>query len=168
MSETSSDESPEKRPAIPGASPVNGQVPPEHARFQKGNKGGPGRPRGAWPRAALARKLAKGWDSDEDADDPEHRIGVGARDLADKMIEAALLGDMATVKACAEIINQVEGKPQEHVDHSGDVATVHLVGFDSPEDEPVTGGIDSAMPSVPGLTSQTATSGYLQNAAVKP
>lgn len=123
-------------PSHPDASPLNGAVPPEHARFQKGQKGGPGRPRGAWPRAALARKLAKGWESDTEAEDPEHRIGQGALDLADEMLSAALAGDMKTVKACAEIINQVEGKPQEHVDHTGEVTGIRIVGFDSPEEPP--------------------------------
>lgn len=131
--------SPEKRPVVvdrshPHASPVNGNVLPEDKRFQKGNKGGPGRPKGAWPRAALARLMAKGRDSDVDEADHELKIGEGARDLAQELLDAALIGDLKKVRALAEIINQVEGKPQEHVDHTGDVASIRLIGFDSPED----------------------------------
>jgi hypothetical protein len=121
-------------PTDPAASPTSGYVPPEHSRFQKGQKGGPGRPRGAWPRAATARELARGWENDTESEHPEHRIGEQAREIGRQIIEAALAGDLKKVEALAKVIEQVEGKPQEHIDHTGEVATIRLTGFDSPEE----------------------------------
>lgn len=121
-------------PTHPDASPLNGAVPPVHSRFHVGQKGGPGRPRGAWPTAAIAREFARGWEDDAEAENPDHRIGKVARDFAVEFVEASRAGNLKKVLAMAKVIERIEGKPQEHVDHSGDVATVHLVGFDSPEE----------------------------------
>lgn len=102
----------------PHASPISGTPPPVEHQFQPGGKGGPGRPRGAWPRAALARRLAKGWEDDTDEPDPEKRIGVEAKRVGEELLRAAYLGDRDRVMSLCDVINQVEGKPQEFIEHS--------------------------------------------------
>lgn len=103
-----------KDPTHPEASPRGGIVPPVETRFgQPGvvradpHKG----PIGASPRAALRRRLAK--DKDEDG------IGKVSAEVADALLDAAKAGDKEKVWCLATLIAEAEGKPQEHVEHTG-------------------------------------------------
>lgn len=110
-----------------------GVVPPVHARFREGQSGNPGgRPKGALPRSAWLRKIAR--DEDEDG------IGLGARkigervaELTDKLAEDGADVDRisAELKVLLELFAQAEGRPQERVEHSGEVASkVIIEGID--------------------------------------
>ena len=49
------------------------------------------------------------------------------------MIAAARAGDADRVRSIATVIDQVEGKPQERVEHSGSMKQVIIEGEDRPE-----------------------------------
>jgi hypothetical protein len=71
--------------------------------------------------------------------------GVGrlSERIALELAAAALAGDTKRVSALTSLIDQIEGKPQESIEHSGSIAAVRLVGFASPvrDGELVDGGL---------------------------
>jgi len=119
----------------PGASPISGVPPPVEHQFKPGfdpRRNAGGRPKGALPRSAWLRKIAR--DEDEDG------IGLGARkigervaELTDKLTEDGADVDRisAELKVLLELFAQAEGRPQERVEHSGEVASkVIIEGID--------------------------------------
>lgn len=102
-----------------------GIVPPMATRFKKGEHR-TGRPKGACPRAAAARELARNPDADG--------IGEIANEIGIALVEAARQGDLQRCKALGELINQVEGKPKEFVEHSGGQTVVRLTFTDVPDE----------------------------------
>lgn len=75
--------------------------------------------------------LAKGYETDSEADEGEEKIGALARALADQLFKAVERGDSEAVRALSIAIAEAEGKPQERVEHSGEVASkVIIEGID--------------------------------------
>ena len=106
-----------------------GVVPPEHSRFGPGNRANPGgRPKGALPRSAWLREIAAKPDDDG--------IGEGAARIGRRY--AALQAELETATApradliraeMAEIrhsFSEAEGRPQERVEHSGEIKRVSI------------------------------------------
>lgn len=92
-----------------------------------GNPGGV--PRGtkhASPRRALLRLLGKGWEKDTDAESDDDKLGAESIALAKVILEAARNGDPDSARAVAMLIDQAEGKPQERVEHSGEIKRVTI------------------------------------------
>lgn len=84
----------------------NGNVPPVHTRFKKGQSGNPkGRPKSTLLSDELRRRLAEVC-----PDDPEGRTWAEA--IADTLIKRAIAGD---VKAAKEICDRTEGKARPAV-----------------------------------------------------
>lgn len=99
---------------MPEGAGDGGIVPPVETRWRPGESGNPtGKPKGSHSvRAALRRKLRKGYDSDTDSDDGE-QLGTWARKLADDVAQAIDEGDADKIRSIATIIDQAEGKPTE-------------------------------------------------------
>lgn len=98
-------------------SPISGTPPPVEHQYKPGGAGGPGRPRASSIRAALDRRLSR----DPDADG----LGREAGEFSDLLTQAVRAGDKDKAWCIAQLIAEVEGKPKEHVEHSG--ATVRTV-----------------------------------------
>ena len=77
--------------------------------------------------------MRRGWELDTGSDDGE-QIGTEALALADALWEATMAGDTERVLAITRTIAEVEGKPQERVEHSGTVKRVSIQLEDTPED----------------------------------
>lgn len=94
-----------------------GVVPPVHSRFQEGVSGNPsGKPRGSHDtRAGIRRRLARGWETDTEAESDDEKLGIEARALADQAVRLAMAGDAEGVRAICQVIAEAQGKPQEHV-----------------------------------------------------
>ena len=107
----------------------------EPHQFKQGESGNPsGKPKGSHSvRAALKRRLRKGYAEDTDSDDGE-QIGTWARQLADDIATAIEKGDADKVRAIATVIDQAEGKPQEKIEHSGSLKRVSIRLEDTPTD----------------------------------
>lgn len=97
--------------------------------FPPGVSGNPsGKPKGSFSvRAAWKRKLAKGFETDTEAGEGEERLGTLARALADQLQMAIERGDSDAVRALCLAIAEAEGKPQERVEHSGDVTMRRVI-----------------------------------------
>jgi hypothetical protein len=101
----------------PGAG-CGGIVPPPEHRWKPGQSGNPkGRPKGASVVEPLLRKLS--------LDPNEYGEGLSARELAAKLYEKALEGDM---KALSIVLDRVDGPVQQHLEHSGGLTQVILRG----------------------------------------
>ena len=103
--------------------------------FEPGESGNPsGRPKGSHSvRTALKRKLRKGWQEDEESEDGE-KVGTWARQLAEDVAQAIDEGDADKIRSIATIIDQVEGKPQERVEHSGGGKAISIILEETPSD----------------------------------
>ena len=111
-----------KDPTHPEASGVTGVVPPPEGRFKPGESGNPGgRPKGSYSIRAVKRRLLA-------ANPNEFGEGEGAVASADaifktlaKMRAGQLDPDtgLRLIDAEIRLIHEVEGKPQERVEHSG-------------------------------------------------
>lgn len=110
-------------------------LPPIEHRFQPGQSGNPGgRPKGALPRTAMLRELARSPDED----------GIGANAVRAGKRYTALLIELETATAArSDIIraelaelrhtfDQAEGKPQEKIEHSGNLKRVEIEFEDRP------------------------------------
>lgn len=109
---------------------TSGYIPPPETRFQPGQSGNPGgRPKGALPRTAFLHELARNED--------ERGIGakageIGARYvvLVDELISARgarrdeIQSELAEMR---HVFDQAEGKPQEHIDHSGGLTMKRVI-----------------------------------------
>lgn len=115
-----------------------GVVPPLETRWKKGVSANPGgKLKGSFStRAAWKRKLAKGYETDTEAGEGEEKIGILARELADRLYDAIVEGNDAKVRAIAAAIAEAEGKPQERVEHSGGQTLVQIVGVEVPDEAP--------------------------------
>lgn len=131
--------SPEKAQDLPpGASPISGVPPPVEHQFKPGfdpRRNAGGRPKGALPRTAWLREIAR--NEDEDG------IGQGAIELAKRVAtltrELTLPGaDVERIttelKALLALFAEAEGRPQERVEHSGSMMTISIQGELAPED----------------------------------
>lgn len=116
-----------------------GVVLDESLRFQPGVSGNPGgRPRGSSPRAVLLRKLAK--------DPNEHGEGRLAEEIADRALAIAQSLEHIDPKeadaafkafnAQLHLIHEVDGKPQERVEHSGQTRRSIIVHPSTPSATP--------------------------------
>ena len=86
-----------KRPFPPGASPVNGQVPPPEHRWKPGQSGNPGgRPKGQSITASLRALLEK-----------EHNGKRIVDLLAERIMKEALAGKFPFAK---EVLDRADGK----------------------------------------------------------
>lgn len=63
--------------------------------------------------------------------------GMGAKsvEVAEQILDAAILGDTDKVKALATLIAEVEGKPKEFVEHSGGTTQVIIECQSTPDAE---------------------------------
>lgn len=86
-----------------------GSFPSVQHQFQKGHKGGPGRPVGSSVRGRLRDTLDK-----IDANDDKGR--TGAQILADLAFEKAEKGDL---RFWQEIVHSIEGPIKQHIEHEG-------------------------------------------------
>lgn len=85
-----------------------------------------GRPKGTHSvRVALKRKLRRGWQEDEENEDGE-KIGAWARQLAEDLADAIDAGDADKVRSIATLMDQTDGKPQERIEHSGEIKRVTI------------------------------------------
>lgn len=89
--------------------------------WPKGVSGNPsGRRKGSFSaRAHLKRQLAKGYESDTEAEEGEQPIGAGARKLADDLLAAVERRDQDAIDSLLKLVWEVEGKPKETVEHQG-------------------------------------------------
>lgn len=102
--------------------------PPIDTRFQPGESGNPsGKPKGTHSvRVALKRKLRRGWQDDPDSEDDGEKVGKWARQLAEDLAQAIDDGDADKVRSIATLMDQTDGKPQERVEHSGEIKRVSI------------------------------------------
>jgi hypothetical protein len=92
----------------PGAG-CGGNVPPVETRWQPGVSPNPtGKPKGSFSARQRGRNK---WAADPDADG----IGKRAAEAWDALEQAAFDGDLDRVRALSIAIEQLEGKPVEHV-----------------------------------------------------
>lgn len=102
-----------QKSAEPGASPINGQVPPAEHRFKPGNPGGPGRGPSRPFREALDAALK----------------GGNLSEVTQSLVHQAKKGNVHAIK---EIAERLDGKvDQQHKITGGDEPLVihHIVGF---------------------------------------
>lgn len=119
-------------------------LPPIETRFKPGQSGNPGgRPKGASPRAALRRMLAE--------KPNEHGEGAETAAIAQRIMEVArsiangaVDHDKAlkVMEAQLRILEQVDGKPVQAIEHTGDVTVRRIVLEDPtlPTDTPNASG----------------------------
>mgnify|MGYP003424094463 FL=1 len=110
-------------------SPVNGNILPVEKQWKPGQSGNPGgRPKGASPRAALRRMLAE--------NPNEHGEGSESAAIAARIMQIAkaiaggeLDHDKAlkVLEAQLKVLEQVDGKPKETIEHSGDVTVRRVI-----------------------------------------
>lgn len=79
------------------------------------------------PRAALRRAVSRSPDQDG--------IGKLSDRIGLELLAAGLAGDTKRVATLTALIHELEGKPQESVEHSGSILPVRLVGFTSPVED---------------------------------